>query len=123
MKSFLTIFGFIAVIYVVVSASGSGCESGVSNEEFQRKHHYLNQRIDTLNTKLDQVQWLVNEVSYKADTIATHVISTGKDVKIIKYQIDTLRAGQLIIYDELTNFNSRAETEYNFFDAVIDWIY
>lgn len=117
MKKLWTYISIGAVILVVISfTSLKSCnQNSVSQELFEQTHTQLNKRIDTLNYKLDSVQSLVSKLNLTTTDIQTRVI-------VIEKNIDTLKVGQIIIYDELTNFTTKAETKGNWANTIINWL-
>lgn len=122
MKATLTVIGIISILVVLFSAQ-NGCSNNqdVLND-LEQKHEYLNERIDTIQVKLDQLDWLVNQLNEKTDTIGNRQIKMFSDIKSMGKDIDTLKVGQIIIYDEVTNFQTNKETSLNWAGKLIDWL-
>ena len=122
MKTGIKIISILAVLAVISSMSINGCSGNqdVLND-LQNKHLYLNQRIDTIQVKLNQIEWLVNQVDVKTDTIGNRQIRMFSDIKDINRDIDTLKVGQIIIYDEVTSFATNKETIINWANTLINW--
>jgi len=120
MKKALTIG---VVLFLALTAIKS-CQqtSTVSQQEFEEKHFKLNQRIDTMQVKLDQIQWLVDVIDTKVDSIAIIQNQHSKDLIIIKKGIDTLKTGQVIIYGEIINSQSSQNSKKNWADKLIDFL-
>jgi hypothetical protein len=101
MKTFFSIIGVGAVLFFALLVYAGGCENnGVTREEFQRSHNYLNQRIDTVQIKLNEIEFLANRIDVRTE------IMDG-DIKSIKGSIDTLKLGQNILYNAVTNEQGR----------------
>ncbi len=81
--------------------------------DLKNKHLHLNKRIDTMQVKLDQIEWLANEIDVKVDCVGNRQIKMYGSIQSIESDIDTLKVGQLIIYDEVTNFQTNKETLLN----------
>ncbi len=108
MKHILSIIGIITILLMSISFTQKGCTNTVTQEEFEEKHNYLNNRIDTIQEKLNELNFIVSRID-------TNVSSLQADV-------DTLKAGQIIIYDELTNFTSEPDAEENWANKLIEWL-
>jgi len=111
-----TAFFIVIAIFAILGllSTFQGCGGEITREEFQTTHKYLNERIDTMQVKLDEINFLVTELDQK-------VLVIGSDVKDMKFSIDTLKAGQLIIYQGITNL-SQTETQQNWAGKLIDWL-
>ena len=112
MKTFSIIA--LAVVFSIGIASIKGCSpDGVSQEEFRNTHNYLNARIDTLSDKLDEVTWIVEGIDSNVIIIGNRQTQMITQIVILEGGIDTLKLGQFLIFDEVSNFNTRKESAIN----------
>ena len=120
MKSIIiTITALLGIAFIALN----GCDNnGVSQQEFQEAHTYLNERIDTMQVKLDSVQWLISQLNVKVDTIGERQVRMYDKIIIIERDIDTLKIGQIIIYDEVAGTGNETESKRNWANKLIDWL-
>ena len=114
MKTAFKLISIVAIIFVVISMDNMNCSGNqdVLND-LKNKHLHINKRIDTMQVKLDQIEWLANEIDVKVDCVGNRQIKMYGSIQSIESDIDTLKVGQLIIYDEVTNFQTNKETLLN----------
>lgn len=123
MKTTLSIIGIIALFLIIMSGMSNGCSNNqdVLND-LQIKHQTLNQRIDTMQIKLDQIDYLVNQIDVKADTISNRQNRIYKKISYMNKSIDTLKAGQIVIYSQITSGTNSKTVKGNWADGVIDYL-
>jgi len=123
MKTTFTIIGILAIVFVLMSVNSNGCSGNqdVLND-LQIKHKTLNQRIDTMQIKLDQIDYLVNQIDVKADTISNRQNRIYKKISYMNKSIDTLKAGQIVIYSQITSGTNSKTVKGNWADGVIDYL-
>jgi len=115
MKTLFSIIGILALLILVFAFSQNGCSNEISRQEFNQKHEYLNKRVDTVIVNQLQMQ-------KKIDSIVSAMERIEKNQKNIIYSIDTLKAGQILIYSEVTNFNSQNETKQNWANYLLNFL-
>ncbi len=96
--------------------SQNGCSNNsVSRQEFENAHRFLNKRVDTVIVNQRQMK-------KKIDSIVSAMNRIEKNQKQIIYSIDTLKAGQILIYSEVTNFSGKNETKRNWANYLINFL-
>jgi len=115
MKTILSIIGVVAFLLVISASFNQGCNNPVSRQEFEQAHDYLNKRVDTVIVNQQEMQ-------KKIDSIVNAMKRIERNQKNIIYSIDTLKAGQILIYSEVTNFNSQNETKQNWANKLLNFI-
>jgi len=94
-NTIIVVFGLLAGAYIAMQYF-----SPVTKAEFDEAHELLNKRIDSLKDDTEFIIELTDELEANQDTI--------------KQNIDTLKGGQRVIYDEVKEGNT------SFFDKLFD---
>lgn len=106
-------FGLIIFFSLTMIKSCSNIDY-VSKEEFETAHQFLNKRVDTIIINQNVMQ-------YKIDSIMKQLKKLENNQQIIKYRLDTLQAGQILIYSEITK-QPKQQANKNFFDYAIEFL-
>jgi len=86
-NTIIVVFGLLAGAYIAMQYF-----SPVTKAEFDEAHELLNKRIDSLKDDTEFIIELTDELENQSDTI--------------RKDIDTLKAGQKVIYNEVKQGNT-----------------
>jgi hypothetical protein len=116
MKTIFSIlkFGFVGMLILTGLKSCNNLDY-VSKNQFIKAHAYLNKRVDTVIANQKQMQ-------HKIDSIVNILNRLEKNQQYITYSIDTLKAGQVLIYSVVTDYRNNNEVKENWARKLLNWL-
>ena len=114
MKTILSTIGLIAILLMGYLVGCNG-DDYVTKPEFRKAHWYLNKRVDTVIANQ-------NEMKRKIDSIVDAMRRLEARQEYIAYSVDTLKAGQILIYSTVTDYQTNQEVKANWAKKVLNWI-
>jgi len=107
MKTFLSTIGILSILVILFSAQ-NGCSNNQDVlDDLTNRHNYLNRRVDTVIDNQKVMYDKMVEIIEQSDRLEQNQI-------LILADIDTIKAGQIVIYNEVTNFATKEETNLSF---------
>lgn len=101
MKIIKTI-GIVVIALFAITFYLQGCDDGgVDYNTFQNAHDTLNAKVDKLADNQKVIQQNQQIMKYKLDSIMVVLSTMEGNQNSMMYDIDTLKAGQILIYSEI----------------------
>jgi uncharacterized protein YxeA len=86
----------------------------VTVKEFREYKKEFKQEIDTLNFKLDRNALKIDTLAANQDTLKRNIDSLLINDQYIKYDLDSIKNGQIIIYRKLSEFKEDQKQDRTF---------
>jgi len=83
---------------------------------------HFDEVTDTINQKIDRLEVSQKIMQKKLDSIMFVLDNIEQNQENMMFSIDTLKAGQILIYDEVTNFSNTKQTTDNWANNLINFL-